>query len=200
MYWSIGHEGLGNTHILVNGCSGMGKSTAVNLIVKELYKLKKHIIYIDFSYSDTPKKLANSGIDEEYQTEHFLRVDIKSCIDKEDELKIALEFMVNDEKILVFSAEEYNDDTEKFLNMLYHAIASDSSLSVFMIIDEVHDVKYSKGSAIYNIMEKGRGNWISLISIFQGPHETKPKQYSMMNQSKLKISRNYWKTIKLISD
>lgn len=33
----------------------------------------------------------------------------------------------------------------------------------------------------------GRRNGISLISIFQGPHQTKPKQYSMMNQSDIKL-------------
>ena len=60
-------------------------------------------------------------------------------------------------------------------------------MSIFLVIDEVHELDYRKGSPLYNIMEKGRGNGISLIGIFQGSHETKPKQYSMMNQSEIRL-------------
>lgn len=40
VYWSIGHDELGNKHMIVNGNPGMGKSTAVNLIIKELFSKK----------------------------------------------------------------------------------------------------------------------------------------------------------------
>lgn len=60
-------------------------------------------------------------------------------------------------------------------------------LEIFLVIDEVHELNYAKGSPLYLIMEMGRRNGISLISIFQGPHQTKPKQYSMMNQSDIKL-------------
>lgn len=36
-------------------------------------------------------------------------------------------------------------------------------------------------------MEMGRRNGISLIHIFQGSHQTKPKQYSLMNQSDIRL-------------
>ncbi len=63
MYWSIGHDEVGNGHMLVNGISGAGKSTAVNLIIKKLFGKNKNLVYVDFSRSDTPEHLERSGID-----------------------------------------------------------------------------------------------------------------------------------------
>lgn len=69
-------------------------------------------------------------------------------------------------------------------------MAENSTLSIFLIIDEVHELDYKKGSPLYHIMEKGRGNGISLISIFQGLHETESRQYSMMNQADVRLIFN----------
>ncbi|MBR7084572.1 MAG: DUF87 domain-containing protein, partial [Oscillospiraceae bacterium] len=187
VYWSIGHEELGNAHMLVNGISGMGKSTAVNLIVKELYDRQKNIVYIDFSNSDSEEKLERSGFDRKFLGEHFCHMSISKCLDDDEELDSALSLMKSDRIILIFEAEKYDKDTEQFLDILYSKVVSDSTLSIFLVIDEAHDLDFKKGSVLYNIMEKGRGNGISLISIFQGPHETTPRQYSMMNQAELKL-------------
>ena len=51
----------------------------------------------------------------------------------------------------------------------------------------MHELQYKKGSPLYRIMEMGRRNGISLIHIFQGSHQTKPKQYSLMNQSDIRL-------------
>lgn len=187
IYWSIGHKDIGNTHLLVNGSSGMGKTTAVNEFVKGLYTIGKHIIYVDFSNSDSPEQLEKTGIDKEYQENNCCRIRISECISNEDELESAMELLRTDNPILIFEADKYDNDTETFLSMLYHKIKADSNLSVFLVIDEAYNLDHKKGSAIYTIMEEGRKNGISLISIFQGPHETKPKQYSMMNQAALKL-------------
>ena len=56
-----------------------------------------------------------------------------------------------------------------------------------LVIDEIHELNYGKGSALCHIMEKGRGNGISLISILQAPHELKPKQLSILNQASVKL-------------
>ena len=66
-------------------------------------------------------------------------------------------------------------------------VTSKPEIDIHLVIDEIHELEYKKGSVLYNIMEKGRGNGVSLIGIFQGPHETKPKQYSMMNQADVKL-------------
>ena len=131
--------------------------------------------------------LINSGFDKQFQGTHFYRCNIESCLSNTKELDDALEMIKTENTILVFETDKYGTETEDFLEMLYDKIASDSTLSIFLVIDEAHDLNYKKGSPIYNIMEKGRGNGISLISIFQGPHETKKAQYSMMNQSELKL-------------
>ena len=190
VYWSIGHNDLGNGHMLVNGISGMGKSTAVNLIVKKLFEKNKNIVYVDFSHSTSPEHLEKCGIDKEFQDNNIFRVDMESVLEKHSELENALDFMVEDRKILLFEKKKYDSDVEDFLMLLYDTISEDSTLSIFLIIDEVHELKYKKGSPLYHIMEKGRGNGISLISIFQGPHETMPKQYSMMNQADVRLIFN----------
>ena len=89
--------------------------------------------------------------------------------------------------ILLFETETYSDEVESFLTLLYETILVREELEIFLVIDEVHELNYAKGSPLYLIMEMGRRNGISLISIFQGPHQTKPKQYSMMNQSDIKL-------------
>ena len=187
LYWSIGHDEIGNSHLLINGISGMGKTTVANSIVKKLFNEGQHIVYVDFSNSDSPDKLINSGFDKHFQDAHFYRCNIKSCLSNTKELDDALEMIKTENTILVFETDKYGAETEDFLEMIYDKVTSDSTLSIFLVIDEAHDLNYKKGSPIYNIMEKGRGNGISLISIFQGPHETKKPQYSMMNQSELKL-------------
>lgn len=190
VYWSIGHDDLGNGHMLVNGISGMGKSTTVNLIVKKLLEKNKNIVYVDFSHSAAPEHLEKCGIDKEFQDNNIFRVDIKSILENHSELENVLDFMVEDKKILLFENKKHSSDVEDFLMLLYDTIAENSTLSIFLVIDEVHELKYKKGSPLYHIMEKGRGNGISLISVFQGPHETMPKQYSMMNQADIRLIFN----------
>lgn len=190
VYWSIGHDDLGNGHMLVNGISGMGKSTTVNLIIKKLFEKNKNIVYVDFSRSATPERLEKSGIDREFQEKNIFRIDMKLVLENHSELENALNFMVEDRKILLFESKKYSRDVEDFLMLLYDTAAENSTLSIFLIIDEVHELDYKKGSPLYQIMEKGRGNGISLISIFQGPHETMPKQYSMMNQADIRLIFN----------
>jgi len=190
VYWSIGHNDLGNSHMLVNGISGMGKSTAVNLIIKKLFENNKNIVYVDFSRSATPEHLEKNGIDKEFQERNILRVDMKSVLENHSELENVLDFMVEDRKILLFENKKYSSDVEDFLMLLYDTVTENSTLSIFLVIDEVHGINYKKGSPLYHIMEKGRGNGISLISIFQGPHEIMPKQYSMMNQADVRLIFN----------
>ena len=64
--------------MLVNGISGAGKSTAVNLIVKELFSKNQNIVYIDFSRSDTPERLEKNGLDRNFQENNITRIDIDS--------------------------------------------------------------------------------------------------------------------------
>lgn len=187
VYWSIGHDELGNKHMLVNGNPGMGKSTAVNLVIKELFDKKQNIVYVDFSRSATPERLEKSGIDKAFQDKKICRVDIESVIENHLKLENALELMVEEKQILLFEKNKYDSDIEEFLTLLYDTVTENEKLSIFLIIDEVHELDYKKGSPLYHIMEKGRGNGISLISIFQGSHETKPKQYSMMNQADIRL-------------
>lgn len=190
VYWSIGHDDLGNGHMLVNGISGMGKSTAVNLIIKKLFEKNKNIVYVDFSRSAISERLEKSGIDREFQDKNVLRIDMEQVLENPSELEEALDFMVEDKKILLFESKKYSRDVEDFLMLLYDTVAENSTLSIFLVIDEIHELDYKKGSPLYQIMEKGRGNGISLISIFQGPHETMPKQYSMMNQADIRLIFN----------
>ena len=191
VYWSIGHDDLGNGHMLVNGNSGMGKSTAVNLIIKKLLEKNKNIVYVDFSRSAIPERLEKSGMDKAFQNENIFRVDIESVLENHSELENALDFMVKDKKILLFEKKKHDSDVEDFLMLLYDAVVENSTLSIFLVIDEAHELDYKKGSPLYHIMEKGRGNGISLISIFQGPHETESKkQYSMMNQADIRLIFN----------
>ena len=187
VYWSIEHEELSNRHMLVNGISGAGKSTAVNLIVKELFSKNQNIVYIDFSRSDTPERLEKNGLDRNFQENNITRIDIDSVLENCEELETAFDIMIQEKQILLFEKEKYDRTVEKFLTLLYDRVTADSTLSIFLVIDEVHELDYRKGSPLYNIMEKGRGNGISLIGIFQGSHETKPKQYSMMNQSEIRL-------------
>ena len=187
VYWSIGHPDLGNTHLMVNGRPGMGKSTTVNLLVKELFNRNQNVVYVDYSHSDTPEKLRKSGLDEAFQKEHIVRYAIEECLEETALLEQALSAMASEHKIIIFEAPRYGKPVEDFLTALYDAIASDSTISIFLVIDEVHSLDYKKGSAVYNIVENGRGNGLSLIGIFQGPHEAKPKQYSMMNQAEVKL-------------
>lgn len=191
VYWSIGHDDLGNGHMLVNGSSGTGKSTAVNLIIKKLLEKNKNIVYVDFSGSAIPERLEKSGMDKAFQNENIFRINIESVLENHSELEDALNFMVKDKKILLFEKKKHDSDVEDFLMLLYDTVAENSTLSIFLIIDEVHELDYKKGSPLYHIMEKGRGNGISLISIFQGPHETESKkQYSMMNQADIRLIFN----------
>ena len=183
--WSISHPDLGNTHLMINGRSGMGKSTAVNLIVRELYAKHERIAYIDFSRSDTPEKLKQSGFDEQFQKKHIIRYSIADCL--KDNSSLLRESITISDKIIVFEADQYDKHIETFLSLLYQEVARNSTSRIFLVIDEVHDLDYKKGSALYNIIEKGRGNGISLIGIFQGPHETQGKQFSMMNQAEVKL-------------
>lgn len=104
-----------------------------------------------------------------------------------EELTSALEIVQEENSILLFETETYSDEVESFLTLLYETILAREELEIFLVIDEVHELNYAKGSPLYLIMEMGRRNGISLISIFQGPHQTKPKQYSMMNQSDIKL-------------
>lgn len=190
VYWSIGHDDLGNGHMLVNGISGIGKSTAVNLIIKRLLEKNKNIVYVDFSRSATPERLERSGIDRAFQDKNIFRVDMDSVLENHSEMETALNLMVEENQILLFEKKKHDNDVEEFLTLLYDTVAEKSTLSIFLVIDEVHELDYKKGSPLYHIMEKGRGNGISLISIFQGPHETKPKQYSMMNQADVRLIFN----------
>ena len=89
-----------------------------------------------------------------------------------EELTSALEIVQEENSILLFETETYSDEVESFLTLLYETILAREELEIF---------------PLYLIMEMGRRNGISLISIFQGPHQTKPKQYSMMNQSDIKL-------------
>ena len=187
IYWSIGHGDIGNTNVLVNGNTGMGKTTAVNMIVKQLFNKGKHIVYVDFSNSNSIEQLEKTGFDKSFQDKFFYRTQISKCLDDEGKLKEAIERLKSDNLILVFESEKYGEDTELFLSVLYDMIKVDPALSIFIVIDEVHNLEYKKGSAIYTIVEEGRKNGVSLISIFHGPHETKPKQYSMINQADLKL-------------
>ena len=187
IYWSIGHEGIGNTHLMVNGTSGAGKTTAVNMIVKKLFEKGKHIIYVDFSNSNSKEQFEKTGFDKQFQDKNCYHSQIKECLSDEGNLNDAIELLKSDNPILIFESDKYDKDTETFMSMLYDKIKADTTLDVFLVIDEVHKVEYKKGSAIYTIIEEGRKHGVSLISIFHGPHETKPKQYSMMNQAELKL-------------
>ena len=187
VYWSIQHEDLINRHMLVNGTSGSGKTTAVNQIVKELFRQGHHIVYLDFSHSCTPKQLASHGIEKPFQEDNILRIHLKSVLENPEELTSALEIMQTENQILLFETETYSDEVESFLTLLYETVSAKEELEIFLVIDEVHELQYKKGSPLYRIMEMGRRNGISLIHIFQGSHQTKPKQYSLMNQSDIRL-------------
>ena len=187
VYWSIQHEDLINRHMLVNGTSGSGKTTAVNQIVKELFRQGHHIVYLDFSHSCTPKQLASHGIEKTFQEDNILRIQLESALENPEELTNALEIMQTENQILLFETETYSDEVESFLTLLYETVSAKEELEIFLVIDEVHELQYKKGSPLYRIMEMGRRNGISLIHIFQGSHQTKPKQYSLMNQSDIRL-------------
>ena len=187
VYWSIQHEDLINRHMLVNGTSGSGKTTAVNQIVKELFRQGHHIVYLDFSHSCTPKQLASHGIEKPFQEDNILRIQLESALENPEELTSALEIMQTENQILLFETETYSNKVESFLTLLYETVSAKEELEIFLVIDEVHELQYKKGSPLYRIMEMGRRNGISLIHIFQGSHQTKPKQYSLMNQSDIRL-------------
>jgi len=187
VYWSIQHEDLINRHMLVNGTSGSGKTTAVNQIVKELFRQGHHIVYLDFSHSCTPKQLASHGIEKIFQEDNILRIQLESVLENSEELTSALEIMQTENQILLFETETYSNEVESFLTLLYETVSAKEELEIFLVIDEVHELQYKKGSPLYRIMEMGRRNGISLIHIFQGSHQTKPKQYSLMNQSDIRL-------------
>lgn len=187
VYWSIGHDELANKHMIVNGNPGMGKSTAVNLVIKESFSKKQNIVYVDFSCSASPNRLEENGIDKVFQEKNITRIDIDSVLENSKELETALDIMTEENQILLFEKSKYDSSIEEFLTLLYDTVTSKPELNIHLVIDEIHELEYKKESALYNIMEKGRGNGISLIGIFQGPHETKPKQYSMMNQADVKL-------------
>lgn len=106
---------------------------------------------------------------------------------RNDELEAALSLLSEQDIILLFETSKYDESVESFLGMLYDRMADGYTDSIYLVIDEIHELNYSKGSPLYNIMEKGRGKDVALIGIFQGAHETKPKQYSMLNQADMKL-------------
>lgn len=89
--------------------------------------------------------------------------------------------------ILNFCFDRYGAAVEDFLSQLYRCLVDDNEMSATLIIDEIHELEYDKGSALCDIMEKGRGNGISLISILQAPHELKSMQLSRLNQASVKL-------------
>ena len=151
VYWSIQHEDLINRHMLVNGTSGSGKTTAVNQIVKELFRQGHHIVYLDFSHSCTPKQLASHGIEETFQKDNILRSRLESVLENPEELTSALEIVQEENSILLFETETYSDEVESFLTLLYKTISAREELEIFLVIDEVHELNYAKGSPLYHI-------------------------------------------------
>ncbi len=186
VYLSPNHPDLGNKHILIIGDSGTGKSTAGNLIVASKYKQGENIIFVDFSNSNSEVKMLSHGFDRSFYDAHVRRIELESIKNKDDLLLILWE-MQESHIIPVFYTTKYGDQTETFLELLYDQIVADETLSATLVIDEIHELNYGKGSALCHIMEKGRGNGISLISILQAPHELKPKQLSILNQASVKL-------------
>ena len=188
VFWSVGHDELSNLHLVINGRSGTGKTTAANLIAKSLYDKGNNIAYVDFSGSNTPNKLIGHGYSKDFVEENMLYIKISDILYSTEKLNEVLDELDFERKIVIFSANKYStEEVEEFLLRLYEQISSDEEYKIYLVIDEMHKLEYKKNYALYNIMETGRGNGISLISIFQGPHEMKPKQLSMLNQSEVKM-------------
>ena len=186
VFLSPNHPNLNNKHIQIIGDSGSGKSTAGNLIVREKYEHGENIIFVDYSNSNSKSKMLTHGFDETFYDQHIKEFDIESNM-TEETIQPILSKMQTNRIIPLFHTEKYNDIVEIFLNLLYDLIIADESLTVTLVIDEIHELDYGKGSALCHIMEKGRGNGLSLISILQAPHELKPQQLSRLNQASVKL-------------
>ena len=186
VFISSNHPDLTNKHILIMGDSGTGKSTAGNIIALARYMNGENVIYLDFSNSNSKNKMLSHGFSEEFYDDNIECIEINDIL-TEEELKRILLCMQQNHKIIVFRTRKYDQNTEDFLSLLYDLIVYDEDMNTTLIIDEIHELTYGKGSALSNIMEKGRGNGISLISILQAPHELKPKQLSILNQSAVKL-------------
>ncbi len=186
VYLSPEHPDLKNKHIQIMGDSGSGKSVAGNLIVRSKYDHGENIIYVDYSNSNSETKMLSHGFDKEFYDTHVRRFEIENCME-EDGLQLILHEMQENHTILVFHSRRHDENVEQFLKLLYELIAADDNLTVTLVIDEVHELSYKRGSGLVHIIEEGRGNGISLISILQAPHELKPKQMSMLNESAVKL-------------
>ncbi|MBQ8904860.1 MAG: AAA family ATPase [Ruminococcus sp.] len=180
------HLDLGNKHVLIIGDSGTGKSTVGNLVAISKYNQGENIIYLDFSNSNSETKMLSHGFEQDFYNRHIKRFMVSSVHTKDD-LQLVLWEMQEAHMIPVFYAAKYSQDIEEFLEILYDLIVSDETLQVTLVIDEIHELDYGKGSALRHIMEMGRGNGVSLISILQAPHELKPKQFSILNQASVKL-------------
>jgi hypothetical protein len=186
VFISSNHPDLTNKHILIMGDSGTGKSTAGNIIALARYMNGENVIYLDFSNSNSKNKMLSHGFSEEFYDDNIECIEINDIF-TEEELKCILLCMQQNHKIIVFRTRKYDQNTEDFLGLLYDLIVYNEDMTVTLVIDEIHELTYDKGSALRSIMEKGRGNGISLISILQAPHELKPKQLSILNQSAVKL-------------
>lgn len=180
------HPEQKNQHILVIGDSGSGKSTEGNMLARAKYESGENLIYVDYSNSNSKSKMLTHGFDEAYYAAHIEEIEVSSNIDC-DELQMHLGKMKESHKILIFRFKTYGEYVEDFLLQLYQLIVDDSEMTVTLLIDEVHELEYEKGSALCHIMEKGRGNGISLIAILQAPHELKSMQLSRLNQASVKL-------------
>ena len=121
-----------------------------------------------------------------------MRIQLESVLENPEELTSALEIMQTENQILLFETETYSNKVESFLTLLYETVSAKEELEIFLVIDEVHELQCKKGSPLYRIIEMGRRNGISLIHIFQGSHQTKPKQYSGYNGAKSKFDFKIW--------
>jgi len=186
VYLSPEHPELKNKHIQIIGDSGSGKSIAGNLIVRSKYEHGENIIYIDYSNSNSETKMLSHGFEKEFYDAHICTLAIEEYMEKVD-LQQVLQEMQEKHTILIFRSTKYDENVEQFLKLLYELIVADDNLNVTLVIDEVHELSYKKDSGLSHIIEKGRGNGISLISILQAPHELKPKQMSMLNGSATKL-------------
>ncbi len=186
VFLSPQHPKLNNKHIQIIGDSGSGKSTAGNLIVRAKYQQGENIIFVDYSNSNSKSKMLSHGFDVDFYDQHIRVFDIEQCINEET-LQSILQEMRDNRIIPLFSTPKYDECVEELLSLLYDLIVKDESLTATLVIDEIHELDYGKTSALCHIMEKGRGNGITLISIFQAPHELKPAQLSRLNQASVKL-------------